>query len=66
MIINKPEPRIKKITRIANTTDDQGTSRDSDRSFILNDFISELQCYTRDQDKEKPFFVSSRRRVFLL
>ena len=55
MIINKPESRTNKITRIANRTDDQGTSRDSNRSLFLNDFIFELQCYTRDQDKEKPF-----------
>ena len=27
----------------------------SNRSLFLNDFISELQCYTRNQDKEKPF-----------
>ena len=55
MIINKPESSTNKFTRIANTTDDQGTSRDSNRSLFLNDFISKLQCYTRDQDKEKAF-----------
>ena len=55
MIINKPESRTNKITRIADTTDDQGTSRDSNRSLFLNDSIPKLQCYTRDQDKEKPF-----------
>ena len=64
MIINKPEPRTHKITRIANTTDDHGTLRESNRSLFLNDFISELQCYTRDQDKENRFCLKSRTRVF--
>ena len=54
MIINKPKPRTNKL-RESRTRPTIREPRETNRSWFLNDFISDIQCYTCDQDKEKPF-----------